>query len=201
MSNSQNEKAFALSIKCAKELMSYSTDSAHNLQHVQSVVCFALRIAEKYPTIDKNVIAVSAWWHDVGRSYHSVHEGLSGNLAYNNLLKLGVPECICKKIYLAIAFHKSSMQPISLEGEIVRDADKLDFISVNRWKAGLADLNYDMLGGIAVKIPQLRDEILHLSISKSIFDERYSTFIDFIKKLELTDDRFLIIRSGVLSHK
>lgn len=174
---------FEKSIEEAKKFISEIEDTAHNFTHTKSVVEFAIKIAEEYDEVDTELIEVAAWWHDVGRLYHEIHEKLSAEMAYESLKNLNVEIKICQKVYNAIIFHKWSMQPQTIEGEIIRDADKLDFISISRWKLCLESNNLKILQDLSNLLPRLRNEFLHLKISKNIYDVQIIKFKEFIKKI------------------
>lgn len=50
------------------------------------------------------------------------------------MLSRGVSKDIADSVYEAIRFHKSTANPVTIEGKIIRDADKLDIFSVVRWQ-------------------------------------------------------------------
>jgi putative nucleotidyltransferase with HDIG domain len=173
-------KEFRNSIKEAKKLMRKIKDPAHNLNHSKSVVRTTLKIARHY-NVDKDLIELSAWWHDVGRIKSEKHEKLSAQMSSNYLKKLGVEKETCKKVYDSIIFHKWSMKPKTMEGKIIRDADKLDFISIKRWKLCIKNNEIETLKEIYLLLPKLRNEILELDISRKIFDGRIKKFNKFLR--------------------
>jgi len=91
------------------------------------------------------------------------------------------------------------MQPDTLEGEIIRDADKLDFLSPKRWRCCLGARDPSHLGVIVDVLPKLRDEVLHLSSSRKIYDEIYPEFIQFVEKMPSSIEGFRRIREEVLN--
>jgi putative nucleotidyltransferase with HDIG domain len=173
---------FKKSIKEAKEIISKIKDSAHNYSHFKSVIKFAIKITKEYKDVDVDLIKVASWWHDVGRLYSKNHEKLSAEMAYKSLKKLNVETVICQKVYDAIIFHKWSMQPQTIEGKIIRDADKLDFISVIRWESCLNNNNIEALQDLSKLLPKLKNELLYLNISKKIYDKQIIKFKKFIKE-------------------
>ena len=178
-------KEFEKSIKKAKQLIYKMADPDHNLIHIKSVVDFAIEISKQYPEVDSDLIEVAAWWHDVGRLYDDgSHEKTSAEMAKKSLEDLNVESKISSKVYLAIIFHRWSMKPKTLEGEIIRDADKLDFISIPRWESCLKRKDFKDLRTKADLLPRLRDEILHLQISRKIFDREIAKFENFIKNIK-----------------
>jgi putative nucleotidyltransferase with HDIG domain len=188
---------FEKSIEEAKKFISKIEDSVHNFTHIKSVVKFAIKIAKKYDNVDTDLIEVAAWWHDVGRLYSEIHEKLSAEMAYKSLQELKVEEPVCKKVYYAIVFHKWSMQPKTIEGEIIRDADKLDFISIPRWKSCL-DNNIEALQDLSNLLPRLRNEFLHLKISKKIYDNQIIKFKEFIQDIDKPN--FFEVKDQILAY-
>jgi HD superfamily phosphodiesterase len=189
---------FKQSINEAKKFISKIKDSAHNFTHVKSVVDFALRIAKEYHGTNSDLIEVAAWWHDVGRLYDKAHEKLSADMAFKSLKKLNVDYKTCKKIHDAIIYHKWSMQPKTIEGEIIRDADKLGFISIRRWKYCLKNNNIDDLQDLTNYLPRLRNEFLHLEISKRIYDKEIIGFVKFIKSIKVKN--FIEVKKKILAY-
>jgi len=192
------EDKFQESIEEAKNHILKIKDSAHDGMHIRGVVNFALKIAKEIPEVDPQIIEVSGWWHDVGRLFGEAHEKISAKMAYECLSKKGVPELICQKVYDTIIFHAYSMSPNTIEGEIIRDADKLDFLSIEKWKYCIKDKNIYALSDIARLLPRLRNEFLHLEVSKKIYDSLINDFIKFVKSIE--DPDFQEIKNNILSY-
>ncbi len=181
------DEKFKESIEEAKNYISKIDDVAHGIYHIKQVVDNSLLISMQFPEVDPKLIEVAAWWHDVGRLYNDAHEEISAKMAYESLLKLDVPNEICQKVHDAIIFHKYSMNPKTIEGEIIRDADKLEFIGIPKWKICIEKKEYYWLEDIARLLPKLRDEFLHLEVSKKIYDKQIVEFIDFIKTVDDKD--------------
>ena len=185
-----------LSILEAKALTDRITDAAHGNIHVESVVQTAQRISDFYQETDPMIVRTAATWHDVGRLYDPDHERLSAELAQESLRRLQVPTPEIRKVYDAVVNHHYSTNPQTLEGEIVRDADKLDFISSTRWRLRLRDKKYQTLAHIGSLLPHLRDDFLHLEISRRIFDQLVVPFSQFIESVN--DPQFAETRQKVL---
>ncbi|MCF7845450.1 MAG: HD domain-containing protein [Candidatus Pacebacteria bacterium] len=176
-------KEFKEAVQEAKRLNFQIDDSAHNFDHTESVVGLALKITKEYSEVDPDLIQVAGWWHDIGRIRNNEeHERVSAEIARDFLEKMKVEREVCEKVYNAIVFHRWSMSPETIEGEIIRDADKLDFISIKRWAFCLEDNNMKVLNDISIRLPRLRDELLHLEISRKIYDEKINIFNKFIEK-------------------
>ena len=75
--------------------------------------------------------------------------------------KLGYDESFIDKCYQAVVYHKWNMEPKTLEGKIVKDADKIGFIGLNRWKSCIE--SNTSLDNIMELLPRLRDEFLYFS--------------------------------------
>jgi HD superfamily phosphodiesterase len=78
----------------------------------------------------------------------------------------------------AIENHKWNMKPKTKEGLIVKDADKLAFIGIERWNYCLD--NNQKLDEIIALLPQLRNNILFFEESKKIYDRE---IINIVKLL------------------
>ncbi|MEO6508709.1 MAG: HD domain-containing protein [Patescibacteria group bacterium] len=181
------------------EFLGESVDPAHGIIHAKSVAKHALEISENYSEVDKDLIELCAYWHDDGRLLNPVHEQASAGMLFEALKEFGEEEEICKKAYNAVAFHKWNMTPITIEGEIIRDADKLDFISIDRWKAAIEKNSFKHLEDMTELLPKLRNEILHLQESKIIYDRLITSFNEFVRSQN--NMNFDSIRSRVLEYQ
>jgi hypothetical protein len=90
------------------------------------------------------------------------------------------------------------MQPKTIDGKIIRDADKLDFVSIPRWKSCLENNNIEALQDLSNLLPQLRNEFLHLKISKKIYDNQIIKFKEFIQDIEKPN--FFEIKNQILAY-
>jgi HD superfamily phosphohydrolase YqeK len=156
------------SIEEAKALLRQIDGRAYD--HTESVAAFALELVNAYPEVDSDLITVSVWWHDTGRLYSENHEGRSATMARQSLLSLGVKPGDARVVYDAIVYHKWSMSPKTLEGEIVRDADKLDWVRPSRWVSWGEEGRVKQIRRQAETLDWIRNEVLHLEPSRPIFD-------------------------------
>lgn len=143
VSDLQRERAAMFRLLCpllpilvgrARELVRGLDDVIHDFGHVDRCASTAALLSSVYPYAHTAVVEICAWWHDIGRlSGPTHHEARSADMLGQELLRAGVDESVVPDFTQAVAFHKWSMRPTSLEGKIVRDADKLDTISAERW--------------------------------------------------------------------
>lgn len=122
-------------VERARTLLEGLDDVIHDFGHVDRCASTAMLLGSVYPYAQPSIIEVGAWWHDVGRLYGaSDHEARSAEMLTQELVRAGVDESVVMDSAQAVAFHKWSMRPSSLEGKIVRDADKLDAVAPERWQ-------------------------------------------------------------------
>lgn len=190
---------YTSSIKQAQDLIKRTTDAVHAYPHAESVVETIKELCKSYPQVNEDLIEAAGWWHDSGREISDEgHEKISADLVVENFKNLGFSKEEQDTIYKAIELHKWSMQPKTLEGEILRDADKIDFISIDRWQAGIAINQFFHLKNIAYLLPKLRNEILHLPQSRLIYDQRIKPFIVYIANIKSNNPEVIKLKEQVL---
>ncbi len=153
-------------------------DPKHSLSHVLQVVEYTKEILENV-NADSEVCIISAYWHDVGRiEKNKGHALISANLLKEEMRRLAYDENFIDKCYKAIYKHSWNEKPETLEGDIIRDADKIDFVGVNRWKQCIeANCKFDK---ILELLPIVRESELKLDISKKIYDREIAKLIVFL---------------------
>jgi HD superfamily phosphodiesterase len=111
-------------------------DIIHNFEHSERVAANAKLIADSIGYDDKDFLELCALWHDAARTKGVTdgHEEEGALLAKNDMLQRGADRNLAERAYEAIRFHKSSANPMTIEGKIIRDADKLDIFTVKRWQ-------------------------------------------------------------------
>lgn len=171
-------------INKAKEYMSTITDHEHDINHMYDVVNYTKQLLDSIILdVNKEVCIISAYWHDVGRTIKNEgHEKISAQMLKEEMIKIGYDSGLINECYLAIENHKWNMQPTTIEGLIVKDADKLAWLGIGRWKSCLN--NNQSLNEIIKLLPRLRDEILYFKESKNIYDR------EIIKLVELLYEHF-----------
>lgn len=155
-------------IKIAIEKMKTIQDPEHSLGHTLDVVDYANELL-KYINARKDVVIIAAYWHDVGRTIKQEgHELMSGILLKEEMTKLGYEEEYIDACFNAVIYHKWNSKPITIEGNVVRDADKLGFLGRRRWENCLLR-NYPLTSIIKV-LPLVRDNYFYFEESKIIYD-------------------------------
>ncbi len=111
------------------------TDAAHDREHIYRVLYNALEIAASEPETDLDVLVAACLLHDIGREKeyadpHVCHAEAGAEMALEYLLGRGwLPER-AGAVANAIRTHRyrQDRPPVSLEGKILFDADKLDVV-------------------------------------------------------------------------
>ena len=167
-------------ILIAKEYMKSIRDFEHGISHMNDVVQYTKELLYNVnEKIDIDVCIISAYWHDVGRiKTNQGHEKLSAEMLKEEMNKLGYDKELIYKCYMAIENHKWNMHPKTIEGLIVKDADKLAWLGLGRWNDCLN--NHQQLNSIMKLLPKLKNEILYFEESKKIYDR---DIIELIKLL------------------
>ncbi|MFV0275523.1 MAG: HD domain-containing protein [Bacilli bacterium] len=154
----------------SKEYMNTITDFEHNSNHIEDVIKYLIDIMHNIDNdFDAEVCIISAYWHDVGRTIQEDnHEKISAEMLKEEMMNLGYNETIIEKCFNAVPFHKWNMTPKTIEGNILKDADKLAWLDVGRWSSCIN--NNQKLDAIINLLPKLRNEILFFEYSKKIYD-------------------------------
>jgi uncharacterized protein len=110
---------------------------SHDFLHVLRVYNLCKKIAKSEKNVDFEVLELAALLHDIGRKKEDLdktgeidHAIESAKMAERILEKFSFPKEKIEKIKGAIISHrfKTNSRPISIEGKILSDADKLDVI-------------------------------------------------------------------------
>lgn len=119
----------------ARGLVRGFDDVMHDYGHVDRCASTAILLGSVYRYAHPAIVEIGAWWHDVGRlSGPSEHEARSADMLAQELASAGADESVVVDFVQAVAYHKWSMRPSTLEGKIIRDADKLDAVAPERWR-------------------------------------------------------------------
>ena len=130
------EKRYQALLKIVEKEMQ-GASSAHDIDHVMRVYNLCLVLARDEPSIDVDVLKVSALLHDIARvreddddSGNTDHAILGAEMADEILRALEYPERTIGHVKQCIASHRfrSANRPSTTEAKILFDADKLDVI-------------------------------------------------------------------------
>lgn len=160
-------------------------DPLHFIGHTIDVVKYVKELLEEIPA-NKEICIIAAYWHDVGRSVTDKgHEEESGKILEGEMAKLGYSNEMIEQCYSAVVNHKRKCIPPTIEGKIVRDADKIGYIGKNRWKRCIEEEPEALDEIIEVYLPILREEVLRLECSKKLFDRDMNFYVkDYIEILK-----------------
>ncbi len=169
-------------IEIAKKYMNSINDKEHDINHMEDVVNYTKELLEKIELdIDKEVCIISAYWHDVGRCKDSgMHEKISAEMLKEELEKNKYDNEFISKCYQAIENHKWNMNPKTVEGLLIKDADKLSWIGPKRWLNCIE--NKQNLDEIVKLLPRLKKEFLHFEESKKIYDRDIVNLVGILYK-------------------
>lgn len=177
------KKIYVNSITKAKSYYKGFEDILHDLRHSERVVANAKEIAKSVGYQDPDFIELYAYWHDVARAQNiEPHEEAGAAMTRDDLLARGADQKVANLAYEAIRFHKSTANPITVEGKIIRDADKLDIFSVVRWEN---IVKADKLEEYAEELKKTIDnlykypDVFTYDYTKKLYDERLPAFLDF----------------------
>ncbi len=175
------KQVYADSIDKAKSYYKNFEDVLHDLSHSERVAKNAKEIGKSVDYKDLDFLELCAYWHDVARTQDKgSHEEAGAIMARDDLLARGVAQDLATSAYEAIRFHKSTANPTTIEGKIIRDADKLDIFSVVRWKkclkAGWTEYYAEDLKKTTESLPKYPD-VFSYGYTKKLYQERLPKFL------------------------
>jgi HD superfamily phosphodiesterase len=166
-------------IQKATQIMESVPDPKHSVPHMESIVKYTKEILNSGIDADPEVCVVSAYWHDVGRiEGEKGHSLLSAEMLKEELLKGNYDKDFIEKCYLAVYKHGWHDHPETIEGKVIRDADKIDFVGITRWKNCIE--NNCRFSKILDMLPTLRKDIFDLEISKEIYDREIGLLVRYL---------------------
>ncbi len=167
------EEKYKELIDVAKEYMLTIKDSEHDINHMNDVVKYTKMILSnmnEVQNIDEEACIIGAYWHDVGRTkIQTGHEKVSAQMLEEQMRNMDYDETFIKKCSDSIEFHKWNMQPKTIEGLVVKDADKIAWVGSGRWNSCIK--NKQRLDSIIELLPRLRNEILYFEYAKKLYDQ------------------------------
>lgn len=173
------ENKYEKLIKKAREIMEKVPDPKHSVSHMESIVKYTKEILELGIEANAEVCILSAYWHDVGRIEGSKGHALrSAEMLKQELLKENYDPKFIEECYLAVYKHGWNEKPETVEGNVIRDADKIDFVGISRWKSCIE--NNCRFKDILDMLPTLRKDIFKFEISKEIFDREIAILVRYL---------------------
>ncbi|MHA1769167.1 MAG: HD domain-containing protein [Candidatus Thorarchaeota archaeon] len=173
--------------------LSASEIDAHTLDHTVRVYRLAMQIGREVGA-DLRVLGAAAILHDVGRAREAregiSHAILSGEMSIDILKSLGFSESEIRGIVDAIRTHRFSegLEPNSLEGRILSDADKIDAMGAIGVFRAVAQATRDGRGiqgfirHAEEKLLRLRD-LIYTDEARQIANEKHETLERFVEEL------------------
>jgi uncharacterized protein len=165
----------------------------HAFDHTRRVYAIAMEIGRKLGA-NLRILGAAAILHDVGRSREEEtgisHSRLSGEMSVDLLRENGYTEEEITGIVGAIRTHRFSegIEPTSLEGRILSDADKLDAIGAIGVYRSIAYTSVDardaegFLKHAEDKLLKLRD-LMYTDEARVIAESRHKVLEEFVNQL------------------
>lgn len=180
---------FTASIAKAKSLYEGFNDVIHDWEHSERTAVHAHLIADNLGYQDKDLLELCALWHDAARTKGLTdgHEEAGAQMAKADLLQRGADKELAERAYEAIRFHKSTASPVTIEGKIIRDADKLDIFTIRRWEkcaeAGWTQEYVEDLKSTVATMGRYPDAFTY-DYTKKLFEEHRQDFIKYYESIK-----------------
>ncbi len=165
-----------------KRLAENPFDALHGVEHHQNVWNNCEWIIEKEGlSPDLDVLQIAVWWHDVERDSEEFPQ------MKRTLRDAGASDEFIGKVLAAVSTHSFGHTQDILEGKILYDADKLEYLSINRVKELLRIRKQGQMGEArfeyyqktwAKRLKQV-PKSLHFESSKTRFQEDLRKFLEF----------------------
>jgi uncharacterized protein len=180
-------------IEFVRRELSKNDLGAHTLDHTIRVHSLSMQLSIGLPA-NKRVLEAAALLHDVGRPREEEsgisHSISSGEMGRNILTEIGYSDMEIEQVVKAIRTHRFSegIEPTSLEGQILSDADKLDAIGaigIYRAIAQAATSERGMYGFLQhadKKLLKLK-ELMYTPTGEQLAVKRHKTLAMFVEEL------------------
>lgn len=155
----------------------------HHLNVWQNCICISRYVSGK---MDLDTLEISSWWHDVFKGRQDESE-----LIVNELKNLNFEKETTNRILQQISEHTFGEEQTSIESKILFDADKIELISMARWKHAFDLFEAELItkqerdkyvAETNKRIPLLVDN-LHFDFSNGLFKARLQQFIDWLASI------------------
>jgi len=187
------ELAHDLIEEFVREQLMKNSKGAHTFDHTKRVYALSMRIGKALGA-DLKVLGAAAFLHDIGRPKEAAtgvsHSILSGQLSDEILRKVGFADVQIEKVVDAIRTHRFSegIEPTSLEGKILSDADKLDAMGAIGIFRAIAQSSSKgtgiegFLNHADEKLLRLKD-LMYTAGARRIAEERHKTLNAFVMQM------------------
>ena len=152
-------------------------DAGHDYYHHLAVVTNCLDIVrDEKLALDIDALLIAAWWHDYKRNEPDEND----RVVTETLEKAGATEEFIKKVIEIKNSHSFGEGQVSLEAQVLYDADKLEYASVARVKhvteavkkgEMTAEIQDKYKKAFLARIPTVLQE-LHFESTKPVLIER-----------------------------
>ncbi|MHA1577775.1 MAG: HD domain-containing protein [Candidatus Thorarchaeota archaeon] len=170
-----------------------TSKGAHAYDHTKRVYKLAMHIGEIVGA-NPRILGAASLLHDIGRNQEVVtgksHSILSGEMGMKKLQEVGYSADEIEQVVSSIRTHRYSedIEPVSLEGEVLSDADKLDAMGAIGVFRGIAHASITgsgiegFLAHADEKLLKLRD-LMHTKEGARLAKIRHSNLESFIDQL------------------
>ena len=170
-----------------KELIARPYDYYHDVGHHYKVWenCIQIVSAEKISGIDFESLQLAAWVHDIDRDNEEKQFFQSLVKKYN------LDSEIVNKIQKLVVEHSFGKEQTSIESRVLYDADKIEMISVPRWKYAFQACDDGLItqeerdkyiSEANRRIPLLSGK-LHFNYSNNLFEKNKKEFLGWFRSL------------------
>jgi len=181
-----------------RRIFGRSQKGAHSYDHTLRVLSVSLQIGKEVGA-NMRILYAAALLHDIGRPREEktgvTHALLSGEMSKRVLSKAGYTPQETESVVAAIRTHRFSegLRPVSLEGEILSDADKLDAIGAIGIFRAVAEAAATG-GGMEAFLRHADEKLLKLAglmyteAGRRLAVSRHRVLEDFIRRLRADMD-------------
>lgn len=200
-----------------KYLRENQRDQAHDLQHHKDVWgnCQSILKSEKVK-LHTDLLKVATFWHDVvvGEKKWPSHLMISDTCEYVKriLPDFGFSSDEINTIVHTILHHEFRDTPITVEGLVLQDADKLDAVSSGRWRRTIQDYRKGLVdkemilsySRTLLKWIPILSATFHFDVSRKIADKNIESMWSdnewkkLVEEFELTQE-YIAAKSAMTS--
>ncbi len=177
----------------ARRILESNGKGAHTHDHSRRVLRLCMEVGQKLGA-NLRVLCAAALLHDIGRPFErelgKSHSVISGEMSREFLKDIGYNEDEIQGVVEAIRTHRFSegLEPTSLEGKILSDADKLDAMGAVGVFRSIAQASVSGTGITGFinhayeKLLKLRS-LLYTDVARHLADERHELLKKFVERL------------------